>query len=118
MNKVLIIGIFVAVIIIAGIFVFKNIKQTENPISKVKEITLKAIRFQYSPDTIIVNNGDKVRIIIDNIDTLHGIRIPEFNVQGENSVEFVANKTGEFDFYCNVFCGDKHREMKGRLIIK
>ena len=45
-------------------------------------------------------------------------RIPDFNVKGETGVEFTADKAGEFDFYCTVFCGDKHQEMKGKLIIK
>lgn len=36
----------------------------------------------------------------------------------ENAVEFVADKSGTFPFYCNVFCGGGHKEMQGKLIVK
>lgn len=84
----------------------------------VREFELNATRFEYSPDTVLVNKGDLVRIKINNIDTMHGIRIPSYGVRDENFVEFIANKSGEFDFFCTVFCGDEHREMKGRLVVQ
>jgi len=84
----------------------------------IKEFEIKAFQFGYNPDIITVNQGDKVKIKIDNTDVLHGIRIPDLNVKGNEIVEFIANKTGEFAWYCTNFCGDKHREMSGRLIIK
>ena len=34
------------------------------------------------------------------------------------SVEFVADKQGTFSFFCNVFCGSGHGNMKGTLIVK
>jgi cytochrome c oxidase subunit 2 len=89
-----------------------------NASASVKEFTLNATRFQYSPETITVSKGDRVRIRINNIDALHGIRIPEFGVGDKEKVEFIADKTGEFDFYCTVFCGSGHNEMKGKLVVQ
>ena len=118
MKKIIISGL-ILIMVIAGIFVLRNSNTGGNVIKEdVKEITLQASRFQYSPDTVTVNKGDKVIITIENLDTMHGIRIPDFNVRGEEGVEFIADKTGEFEFYCAVFCGDNHKEMKGKLIIK
>lgn len=112
--------IVIAAILIVGIIFLISTRLTGKTISEdnIREFTLDASRFEYNPDTIIVNKDDKVRIIINNIDTQHGIRIPEYNVKNENQVEFTANKQGEFDFYCTVYCGDEHKEMKGKLIVK
>jgi len=118
MKKYIIITGIILILVIAGIFASKSFTGKAVAQSDVKEFNLKATRFQYSPDTITVNLGDKVKINIDNVDTQHGIRIPEFNVKDVNSVEFTADKKGEFDFFCTVYCGDSHKEMKGKLIVK
>ncbi len=119
MKKVILFGV-ILIIVLLGIFALSNFKNnTGNSIREnVKEITLQATRFQYSPEVINVGKGDRVIINVENIDTLHGIRIPDFNVRDENRVEFIADKTGEFYFYCAVFCGEEHKEMKGKLIVK
>lgn len=84
---------------------------------EINEFTVNAFRFGYSPDIIQVNKGDKVRIKINNTDTLHGIRIPDFGIQGNDFVEFTADKSGEFEWYCNNVCGQGHMQMKGRIIV-
>ncbi len=92
--------------------------------SEVKEFNLIAKQWEFEPREIIVNEGDKVKINIKSIDVSHGIAIPEFEInqkinKGEEvSIEFIADKKGEFTFSCNVFCGSGHRDMNGKLIIK
>mgnify|MGYP001605693911 CR=1 FL=1 len=117
MKKLIIVTIIIA-IVIAGIFIAKS--NTGNAIkeSEIKEFTVKAFRFGYTPDTITVNKGDKVKITIDNTDTLHGIRIPDLNIKGNDVIEFTAEKTGEFDWYCANMCGKEHMQMKGKLIVR
>lgn len=121
MNKWIIIGI-IAVLIIVGVIAIKGFtgKAIDNSITSnnVKEFTIKAFRFGYDPNTITVNKGDEVKIIIDNTDTLHGIRIPDLGIKGNEILEFTANKTGEFIWYCTNMCGEGHREMSGKLIVK
>lgn len=86
--------------------------------ANTKEFTVKAFRFGYSPDVIEVNKGDKVRINIENTDTTHGIRIPDLNLKGNNTIDFTVDKEGEFNWYCNVMCGEGHRQMGGKIIVK
>ena len=93
-----------------------EISQTQ--IEKVKEITVSASRFEYNPSVITAKKGERIKLIINNVDTLHGIRIPELGVSDNDSVEFVAEKTGEFIWYCNNFCGQGHRQMQGTLIVE
>ena len=124
MDKKIIAIIIVILVLIGAICLIKNLSvKTVNAIKEisskeVKEFTIKAFKYRYSPDVINVNKGDKVRIKIDNTDVPHGIRIPDYNVKDENLIEFTANKTGEFYWYCAVYCGEGHMQMKGKLIIK
>ena len=117
MKKQVVIAI-VTIIIIAGIFASKSLTGKTIAQSDSKEFTVKAFRFGYTPDTITVNKGDKVKIIINNSDTLHGIRIPELNLKGNDIIEFTAEKTGEFDWYCTNMCGQGHMQMKGKIIVE
>jgi heme/copper-type cytochrome/quinol oxidase subunit 2 len=81
------------------------------------EIKLDAKRYFYSPSSITVKKGQRVKITINNIDTDHGIDVPDFRVSGKDSVEFVANKKGLFIFRCIVNCGEGHMEMIGTLTV-
>lgn len=119
MNKIIVIVGIVAVILISSIFAFKSF--TGNSIkeeSNVKEFQVKAFRFGYSPELIEVNKDDKVKIIIENTDTLHGIRIPDLSIRGDEILEFTADKKGEFIWYCTNMCGNGHMQMQGKLIVK
>ena len=129
MKKAFLIGAIVMVMIIGGFFLFQggltgkmvfdiNNKENSDTNEKVKEFNVNAFRFGYSPDIITVNKEDKVRIRIDNTDTLHGIRIPELGIRGNEVVEFTADKKGEFIWYCANMCGEGHGTMKGKLVVK
>ena len=93
-------------------------------VSTVKEFTVVGSSFAFSPSTISVNKGDKVRIIYKNSGGFHDFKIDEFNVatkkinSGEQDiVEFIANKAGSFPYYCSV---GTHRAMGmvGTLTVK
>ncbi|HLD12782.1 MAG TPA: cupredoxin domain-containing protein [Candidatus Nanoarchaeia archaeon] len=93
-------------------------------VSEVKEFKIIATDFSFSPDTIRVQEGDKVRLVITSDDGEHGLAVREFGVnikvaEGETgSAEFVADKKGMFTFYCSVYCGAGHKEMTGVLIVE
>jgi cytochrome c oxidase subunit II len=96
----------------------------EQDASSVKEFRIEAFKYDFEPAVIEVDKGDKVRLIVISTDVDHGIAIPEYGISlgapvGEEvSVEFVADKTGEFRFYCNVYCGSGHKEMAGKLLVR
>ncbi len=89
-----------------------------------KEFTLTAKQWSFSPGTITVNKGDKVILHIKSVDVTHGFELDAFGVSKTLSpgktadVQFTADKTGTFSFFCNVFCGSGHGNMKGTLIVK
>ena len=91
--------------------------------NEVKEFTIEATLWTFSPSTITVNKGDVVKLTLKNVEGVHGIYIPDYNVSlkagaGETaSIEFTADKAGTFPFRCNIMCGDGHKTMTGTLVV-
>lgn len=90
----------------------------------VKEFSVTGTPFRFSLAEMKVNKGDTVRIVFKNEAGFHDWKIDEFNAAtkqlkaGEQeTIEFVANKTGSFEYYCSV---GTHRQMgmKGKLIVE
>lgn len=92
--------------------------------TSVKEFSMTAKQWAFDPAVITVKQGDKVRIKMKSIDVAHGFALPDFNIKvdlvpnKEEMVEFVADKKGEFTFFCSVMCGEGHRDMKGKLVVE
>ncbi|MBS3150239.1 cupredoxin domain-containing protein [Candidatus Woesearchaeota archaeon] len=101
----------------------QEMEDINEPVS-VKEFDIIARQWEFEPSVITVNEGDRVILHVESVDVAHGIAISEFGVNeylnpGETvDVKFIADKKGEFEFYCNVFCGEDHSSMAGRLIVK
>ncbi len=91
--------------------------------TNIKEFNMTAKQWQFSPDTIEVNEGDTVILNIKSIDVTHGFALPNFGVDerlspgNEVKIEFLANKEGTFYFACNVSCGVGHGGMNGKIIV-
>jgi heme/copper-type cytochrome/quinol oxidase subunit 2 len=88
------------------------------------EITLHATNFKFDPGVIRVNKGDRVIIHVTGDEGEHGFAIegyglstPPIETGATQTLDFVAEKTGSFKFFCNVPCGPGHREMTGTLIV-
>lgn len=99
---------------------------TPSPIVKgeVKTFEISGQNFSFSLAEIRVKKGDKVKIIFKNVEGFHDWIIDEFNARtpqintGETAeVEFTADKTGTFEYYCSV---GEHRAkgMKGNLMVE
>ena len=144
MNKILFFLVVVGLVLAAGCY-----QQVQNPTSRVpaignegvgdsvvntngqdtsdgevKDFTIQAKRFEFTPSKITVNKGDKVRITVTSVDVAHGFSLPDFGIDERLEpnkpvvIEFVADKTGTFTFKCNVPCGSGHKTMAGTLIVK
>lgn len=88
----------------------------ENKAVAVKEFSMTSFvkivdgqpKPQYSLKEITVNKGDKVKIKITTTKGAHNFNLDEFNIHAatplnqEVAVEFTADKTGEFIYYCSM----------------
>ncbi|BCX14577.1 MAG: hypothetical protein KatS3mg088_260 [Patescibacteria group bacterium] len=80
--------------------------------------------YYFNPDVIKVKKGETVKISFRSVDGVHDFVIDEFDARTEiiregqtAEVSFVADKTGEFEYYCSV---GNHRAlgMKGTLVVE
>ncbi len=86
-------------------------------------IAIEAGSFYYKPNLIRVKKGVKVKLTLNAVSMVHNFNIDELGVKGPNTqmgtsstVEFTADKVGEFEFYCSV---GQHRAngQVGKLIV-
>lgn len=90
----------------------------------VKEFSIDAAPFSFTPSTMTVNKGDTAKITLKNTKGIHDLKIDEFNATTrtlnageEQTITFVADKSGVFQYYCSV---GNHRAMGmiGTLTVK
>ncbi len=93
-------------------------------IDGVRVVKMEAFQYGFKPDPMVVNKGEKVRLLVTSTDVVHGIMIREFGVNEklppgkEVVIEFTADKTGTFTVHCSVFCGPGHGKMHGSLVVQ
>ena len=123
MKSISMIAIGLLVVLFVAGCQTQNQQQNAASAGPLKEFSMTARQWSFEPSTITVNQGDRVRLSINNVDVPHGIAIPAFNVR-ENLqpgkatvVEFVADRKGAFPFSCSVYCGDGHGQMTGQIVV-
>lgn len=91
----------------------------------VKEIELKAKKYEYTPNNIEIPLHTVVRFKITAEDHDHGFEIESVKnscitiPKGESKVvEYKADTAGTFKFKCCHFCGTGHGGMKGTFTVK
>lgn len=128
-KKFILVGIIVLLLFIGGLLYRKFVfpQPTVPPSGRVLEIEMRVLenQWKFEPNLIEVSAGDRVILNIFNEDTYdHGLAIDAFGINKRlipkewTKIEFLANRRGEFIFYCSVPCGKGHFDQKGNLIIK
>ncbi len=80
-----------------------------------KEFNIKGSNFAFEPSMITVKKGDRVKINFENSAGFHDFVIDEYGAATKKTqaptlevIEFTADKTGSFQYYCSV---GTHRAM-------
>lgn len=126
------------VIIVSGIL-YRRFVLPESSLpftsGRIVNVTLVAKKdeWQFLPENINVQRGDKVVMTVINEDEYdHGLAIDAFGVsqrmpaKSTIKIDFVATQEGDFPFYCSVPCGEgmvdgvkrTHFDMIGALKVK
>ena len=86
-------------------------------------VRMTAKKFEYTPNQITLKKGVPVVLEITAIDRDHGFKVPELGVRADlksgqvTRVRIVPNRTGTFEFRCDVFCGSGHEDMSGEIVV-
>jgi len=84
-------------------------------------IDIKARRFEFDPNRIVVKKGETVRLEVTSEDVAHGIDIEGYGINERldpnktETVIFTADRGGHF--HCSVYCGKGHPDMHGELVV-
>lgn len=88
-----------------------------------RTVEITARQFAYTPDTVHVNVGERVRLVLTTADVAHSLAIREYGINlivtpGEPaSTVFTADRAGRYVMYCTVYCGTGHPQHLGTLIV-
>lgn len=132
-REIFVLAAVLAVILTSiGTIFFYTVERKEST-GRVNDITMTAYYWGFDQSRISVDEGDKVRLVINNVNNMmpmmstmfpyHGIEIEGYDIDhvlpvGRTvTIEFVANKTGTFHFHCSVYCGMGHESMHGELTV-
>jgi cytochrome c oxidase subunit 2 len=89
-------------------------------------INIVAERFTVVPSQIKLQRGEVVELRIRSLDTNHGFRIRDADVnvivpkrgKGDARILFRAQEKGVFPFECSKACGAGHTMMRGRIVVE
>ena len=88
-----------------------------------KVVRITARKFEYSPAEVRLNVGEPVVLELVTEDVTMGFYLPDFKTGAEivpgkvARVRLVPDRPGSFEFVCDVFCGEGHEDMSGRLVV-
>ncbi|MDW7673325.1 MAG: cupredoxin domain-containing protein [Bacillota bacterium] len=123
----LIAGILVLLIVLGvpiGATLAKNVAANVEP--NTIDIVLRAYeKGGFSPDRVVVKQGETVRLRLISEDVTHGFRIGDLGIDAGmiepgkfKIVEFVAEEKGEFSYVCSIRCSPLHSRIRGILVVE
>lgn len=100
-------------------------KEASPPTGELKEFTIEASELKYSPASITVSKGDKVKITLKNVGAIEhdfvieGLEVstPVVSSGSISTLEFTVDQSGTFAFYCSVL-GHREGGMEGIMTVK
>ncbi len=122
MKKIVSLLMFGVLGIVLTLVLFQSVQAAESP--TVRELTITAKTFGYTPATFRVNKGDHVKITLKAEDVSHGFYLDGYDLnivarpKEDARVEFDANKIGKFPYRCSETCGSLHPFMIGELTVE
>jgi cytochrome c oxidase subunit II len=86
-------------------------------------ISVNARKFVFTPNEIALTRGEPVTFELTTQDVFMGFSVPDFHVRSDivpgkvTRLAFTPDRAGTFTFLCDVFCGDGHESMSGKLVV-
>ena len=107
----------------AGIFVCAALGAGFAARGEDKVIRVTARKFVFTPNEIALKKGEPVVIELSTLDVFMGFNVPELKVRSDivpgkvMRLALTPDRAGTFTFLCDVFCGDGHETMSGKIVV-
>lgn len=89
-----------------------------------RDIAVQARRYEFTPDRLVVDQNDLVRISFTAEDIPHSFAVDAYRIikragAGQTvTFEFRADQAGTFPFYCSLAIDEGCRRMHGELVVR
>ena len=86
-------------------------------------VRIVARKFEFTPGEVTLKKDVPTVLEFTAPDAVMGFSAPDFKVRADiipgkvARVRLVPQKTGSFEYLCDIFCGDGHENMHGRIIV-
>lgn len=86
-------------------------------------IAVVARKFVFLPSQITLKRGEPVILEFTAPEVVMGFNVPALKLRTDivpgqvARLRLVPEQVGSFDFLCDIFCGDGHEGMSGKLIV-
>jgi cytochrome c oxidase subunit 2 len=86
-------------------------------------IRITARQWSFTPEEIHLALGQSVILEIASLDVTHGFNVPDLDVRVDvkpgkpTHIPVQPRRAGTYAFHCDVFCGDGHEQMSGRIVV-
>jgi heme/copper-type cytochrome/quinol oxidase subunit 2 len=91
----------------------------------VRTINIEACKLACNPDIIVINHGEKIRLILTTLDNIeHGFIVRDLEIDlkiqpGKKTIlEFHAEKSGIYELSCYVPYESNNKKMTGWFVVK
>ena len=80
---------------------------------------------EFKSDSLVVPAGNPVKLMMtaEESQPIHSLFIPDFRVKQDimanrySQLWFESEHVGTYDFYCTEYCGEKHSNMNGHVVV-
>ena len=86
-------------------------------------VKVRARKFVFTPNEIQLKKGEPVTIELSTEDVFMGFSVPDLKVRSDivpgqvMRVKLTPASAGTFPFLCDIFCGDGHESMSGKIVV-
>jgi len=105
---------FLAAVAVGALF--GNVSRAEERVIKVL-----ARKFEFVPNEITLKQGEPVVLELTSDEVTMGFYCKELDASAEivpgkaAQLRLAPERAGTFDFICDVFCGEGHEDMAGKI---
>jgi cytochrome c oxidase subunit 2 len=126
MKRVETLALVIVLLILIGVpAAVLSYRARGGPDDGILVVARTAERGGFQPSRIVVRQGQRVRLRILAEDVTHGFQLLHFGIDAGaiktgtiTTVEFTADRVGDFPFYCSVRCSPLHMALMGTLVVE
>ncbi len=111
MKRRMLLGVFLAALFETSL--------AQKPEAKTVQITAR--KFTFTPNVVTLKKGVPVVLEFTSADVFMGFNAPDLNIRADiipgqtARLRFTPDKAGSFVYLCDIFCGDGHERMTGKI---